>query len=87
MKFRMMNDELFHVKHRVFVLTLSLSNARLNHRRKATGLVPCMFQPSEQRPRGENAMFRPSCLNRHKPAKIAPFPGFKTARPTPTPFP
>ena len=59
----MMNDELFHVKHRVFVLTLSLSNARLNHRRKATGLVPCMFQPSEQRPRGENAMFRPSCLN------------------------
>ena len=43
----MMNDELFHVKHRVFVLTLSLSNARLNHRRKAAGLVPCMFQPSE----------------------------------------
>ena len=26
-------------------------------------------------------MFRPSCLNLQGPAKIAPFPGFKTARP------
>ena len=56
-------------------------NARLNHRREAAELVLRMFQLHEHRPREENAMFRSSCLNLKQPAKIAPFPGCKTARP------
>ena len=35
---------MFHVKHRVFLRTLSPFNARLNYRRKAAELVLRMFQ-------------------------------------------
>ncbi|MBQ3862091.1 MAG: hypothetical protein II779_16325 [Clostridia bacterium] len=49
------------------------SNARLNHRRKAAGFILRMFRLHEQRPREVDAMFRSSCLNRQKPAKIALF--------------
>ena len=48
---------------------------------KPAELVLRMFQPSEHRPREENAMFRSSCLNLSGPAGIAPCFGFKSARP------
>ena len=46
--------------------TATTPNARLNLCRKATGLVPCMFQPSEQRPREVVSMFRSSDLQSAK---------------------
>jgi hypothetical protein len=61
---------MFHVKQSTEDRTLSLLYARLNLRREAAGFILRMFRLSERRPRGENAMFRPSFLNLFKRARM-----------------
>ena len=48
---------MFQVKPPVFLRTLSLFNARLNHRRSPQTCLR-MFRLHDRRPREENAMFR-----------------------------
>ncbi len=62
--------ELFHVKHRVLLRTLSPFNARLNHRRKAAGFILRMFQLHVGDQAGLPPCSGSSFLNRQKRARM-----------------